>query len=281
MNARIETDPSKFNRDEKGMPFYTGTSFILHAIIGLLLFGLGAWLVKLGLAQRETNLRLIESSVRVDVVAMPRMSIQELKSIELNSQYVPGQEVEVEAPAKQEKAAPEPEAKPEVADKSPTLIQEKKVSFADMLKQEANKKVVKKAAVKKEERKGLDTGTLKELKSLALAGNQLQKGTRLTGTSGTAEATVFGDYTAGLPDHLRSNWRLPSYLLEQDLRARVRVWVGTDGKVLKAEIYETSGNKEFDDRALAAVQKSSPLPVPPDLVKPSVLRGDILLGFPL
>lgn len=281
MNASIENNPAKFNRKDKGLKFYTGTSAALHAVVGLLLFGVGAWFVKLGLAQREVNLRLIESSVRVDVVAMPKMSIQELKTIEMNSQFKPGVEQEVTPPAKQEKVEPTPAKKEEVADNSPTLIKEKKVSFADMLKQEATKKIAKQGTTKKEEKKGLDSGTLKELKSLALAGNQLQKGTRLTGTSGSAESTAFGDYATGLPDHIRPHWRLPSYLMDQELRARIRVWLGSDGKVLKTEIYESSGNKEFDERAVSAVASASPLPMPPELVKASVLRGDILLGFPL
>jgi len=278
----LKTNPSysSFNESEKSLPFYASTSFVLHVLIIILFLGVGAWLAKLGLARREANLKLIESSVRVDMVAMPKMSIQELKSIEQNLDFKVGKELEVETPKKVEEAAPVPEEKP-IADESPTLIQEKKLSFSDMLKQEAQKKVAKKAEVKKEAKGGLDVGALKEIKSLALAGNKLQEGTKLTGTSGSAESSAFGDYATKLPDHVRPYWRLPSYLLEQDLRARIRVWLGTDGRVLKAEIYETSGNKEFDEKALASVKQASPLPAPPELARAGVLRGDILLGFPL
>lgn len=281
MNIESEGGYSKFNNDEKGLPFYASASFILHACVIALFIGIGIWLAKLGFAQREANLRLIESSVRVDMVAMPRMSIQELKSIE-QMDYKISDKLEVEAPAKKEEAAPEPTpAAAQVEDKSPTLIEEKKLSFSDMLKAEAKKKVAKSAPKAQEKKQGLDSGTLKEIQSLALAGNKLQKGTRLTGTSSGEESSAFGDYASKIPDHIRPYWRLPSYLLEQELRARIRVWLGTDGKVLKAEIFESSGNKEFDDKALSAVKQSSPLPEPPDLARASVLRGDILLGFPL
>ncbi len=281
MNIESEGGFSKFNDDEKGMPFYASASFILHASAIALLVGTGVWLAKLGLAQREANLRLIESSVRVDMVAMPKMSIQELKSIE-QMDYKVGEDLEVEAPAKKEEAAPAPTPAPAVVeDKSPTLIEDKKPSFSDMLKAEAKKKVAKPAPKAQEKKQGLDKGALKEIQSLALAGNKLQSGTRLTGTSSGEESSAFGEYASKLPDHIRPYWRLPSYLMEQELRARIRVWLGNDGKVLKAEIYETSGNQEFDDKALAAVKQSSPLPIPPDLAKSSVLRGDILLGFPL
>lgn len=281
MNLQGEGGYSKFNDEEKGLPFYMSASFILHASLIALFLGIGLWLAKLGLAQREANLKLIESSVRVDMVAMPKMSIQELKVIEQNMEYKAGENLEVEAPAKKEETAPVPTPAAVVEDKAPTLIEEKKLSFSDMLKAEAKKKVAKPAAKVQEKKSGLDTGALKEIQSLALAGNKLQKGTKLTGTGSSEETSAFGDYASKLPDHIRPYWRLPSYLLEQELRARIRVWLGNDGKVLKAEIYETSGNTEFDERALTAVKQSSPLPEPPDLARASVLRGDVLLGFPL
>ena len=72
---------------------------------------------------------------------------------------------------------------------------------------------------------------------------------------------------------IKNAWLRPPGLpegLKCDLSVRI---LGT-GEVIRAEVQQSSGNRLFDDSALSAVNKASPLPVPP----PGV-RGELVFEF--
>src|SRR5690606_25826173 len=81
--------------------------------------------------KRAANIQLVQSSVRVDVVAMPEMTLKELKTFE-------------ESPIEEVAPAVPEETKPEVTTPDqPEFIKEtKKQDFASMLKNLSQKKVV-------------------------------------------------------------------------------------------------------------------------------------------
>jgi TonB family protein len=222
---------------------------------------------------RKTNIKLVEASVRIDMVAMPKFTIKELKSMDL------GSEGEVE---------PEPiiKAKPIDNSKGPEFLKKKKKkpNFMDMMKNLSKQKVSKQKKRKKKIKKGNDgisNNDRSDLSKLVLSGNKLSKGMALTGGSNAAAQEGFQLYVSKLPNFVRPRWNLPAYLMGKELRCRIRVYLAPSGKLLKAEIYESSGDADYDQRSLAAVQKSSPFPSLDKAYSNKGIKGEILLGFPL
>ncbi len=258
---------------ERGLGFYSAQSFVLHG----LLLGLCLLLAKIvwdsSAELRNANIQLVESSVRVEVVAMPEFTVQELKIFE-----------EVEevsaAPAPEVAKKEEPPAKPD----QPEFIEEKKkTDFAAMLKNLSQKKVVEKAGkdkTKEQPKKEASAFDQKRLQKLVAAGNKLSAGTALIGAQGQAAQGEFAQYLGSMPDAVRPHWRLPSYLANQGLKARVRVFLKSDGTLIKAEIYESSGVAEYDQRAMDAVRRAR-FGVLPEGQAARAVAGEIVLGFPL
>ena len=60
---------------------------------------------------------------------------------------------------------------------------------------------------------------------------------------------------------VENNWRRP-HTSQAGLTAIIRVKVARDGQVLSARVIRTSGDPGFDQSAVIAVRKSSPLPFP-------------------
>ncbi|MEX0798017.1 MAG: energy transducer TonB, partial [Bacteriovoracaceae bacterium] len=229
---------------------------------------LGAFLLDLGWFQSEPkDAKMVQSAVRVDVVGMPKLTVKELKNMEPDSLSA-GQK-EPEAP----KAAAAP-SKSEIEFKK---TETKKVELSSLLGALSSKKVEK---AKKRKKKGSSLSQ-RELNSLMMEGNKVSKGQALVGDSLKEQQGIFLDYVSSLPGHIKPYWRLPSYLLEKELKARIRIYVSENGKVLKASIYESSGVKEFDQRALEAVEKAGSLPAPDKKILSRLTRGDVILGFPL
>ncbi|MBP5296670.1 MAG: TonB C-terminal domain-containing protein, partial [Bacteriovoracaceae bacterium] len=87
-------------------------------------------------------------------------------------------------------------------------------------------------------------------------------------------------YAGAVRDLVRPYWRLPSYLQEQNLRCVVHVFISAQGKLLKAQIVESSHNEEFDRWALQAAQEA-PYPEPPEAAQNAIVRHGLKLVFPL
>ena len=143
------------------------------------------------------------------------------------------------------------------------------------------KRRVKKNVKRADKESANSTGfSQRELQQLILAGNKLSKGSSLTGGSGDS-GDAFTQYISSLPDMIRPRWKLPSYLIDQNLKCRIRIFLNPTGRLLRAEIYESSGNSEYDRRALEAVKGTSPFPELAESFKSRGINGDIVLGFPL
>ena len=220
------------------------------------------------------DVEIIRSSVRVDVVGMPKFTVQELKKMQ----------AEPVAPAEPEVAkGTKEEAKPEVEDvikKDDLVIQEttkKKASFLNMINDYSTKKVAPKVETKGE--KG-GVGN-KKLDALILEGNRLSKGSALVGEYTDQENSEFSAYVQNLPGAIRPFWKLPSYLLDKPLRCRIKIYISPSGELLKLELMESSGETEFDSRAQKAVREASPFPKPVAVVGERLTQSGIILGFPL
>lgn len=237
---------------------------------------------------RDANLELIQASVRVDMVAMPKYTLNELKNLSSGVEEAKKEEATpapAEKPLEAQKvveAEKVEEAKETKEDTSPTFEEVNKLKrqdFLSKLKKIGNKKIKSDGDQKAE--KGLYGEKATDLKQLVLAGNRLSKGTAMYGDGSAGDMTAFQVYASRLPDLVRPHWRLPSFLMDKKLKARVRVWLATNGEVVRAEIYQSSGDGEYDQRAVEAVKATSPFPRLSEEFGKRGLNGDILLGFPL
>ncbi len=66
---------------------------------------------------------------------------------------------------------------------------------------------------------------------------------------------------------------------EQKLHAEVMLRIDASGTITTSELSKSSGNLAYDRAALRAVQKSSPLPPPPDSLAKDIVRQDFVINF--
>jgi colicin import membrane protein len=230
-------------------------SFSVHGIILFFAFVSSLWFFKTS-SQDDYKIEIIKASVKVDVVAMPKMSLQELKKLSEPEPVIdPGQENSEEK---------------NIEIKKDDVIEEvksPKKSLSNLLA-DYSKKEIKKSKPKKQE-------------GIELAGNKLSTGSLIVGDRSDSEASAFSLYVQTIPEKIKFHWRLPSYLKELNLKCRIRIYLSAQGHLLKAMIFESSGNDDYDQRAMNAIKKASPFSAPdPEAAKGIATKG-IVLGFPL
>lgn len=249
---------------------YIGIAIAIH--IGVVLIAY-LFQIALGLDWFQNNnsqkeIKIIQSSVRVDIVEMPKFTVQELKRMDI--------------------APPSPDTKEEEerpsADKSKSDLEFKqkikKVNLNNLLNNLSKKNTAKRKKKKVKGNQNLNAHR-KQLRKLVLEGNKVSAGTSLMGDGLAQARTAFNNYVSVLPNFVRPNWKLPSYLIDRGLKCRIRVFIAANGKILRAEIYESSGESEFDLKALSSVKQVHSFPKPDREILPRVAAGDVILGFPL
>jgi outer membrane biosynthesis protein TonB len=223
----------------------------------------------------NNNVEIIRSAVRVDVVGMPKFTIKELR--EMQAEPVAKPEPEPEGAKVETKAKDET---PDVIKKDDIVIQEKgakkKSSFMNLITDYSSKKVAP-----SERKKGTSKSTNKNLDSLIIEGNRLSKGSALVGDYSDEQNSEFSAYVQTLPELVRAHWKLPTYLMNQNLRCRIAVYLSASGHVVKTDLIESSGQGEFDARADKAIRDGAPYPKPEAAVASRLASSGIILKFPL
>jgi TonB family protein len=253
----------KFFIPRESLGPYTKISFLAHffLLIATILFQKG-----FNLLQPNATITTVIPAIRVDVVGMPKMTLQELKKLSLGEG---GSSISEEEQVESS----------ETKDESDISFKKKGRNLSDILRSEALKKISLKEDDQKSGKGG--KGKIKgDLSELVLEGNKISKGMAIIGDSRGMVMGPFGQYVSSIPDFVRPNWKLPATLLDSNLNCRVRIYLNGDGKLEKAELFESSGNKEYDKRAIQAVMNSS-FPKPSKEIIDKVRSGNILLGFPL
>lgn len=211
--------------------------------------------------------QVILPSVRVDIVELPKHTLEELKKIEI---------------------APPPI--PELSNEKHQKLNDIKVPDDNKdhkIFEEIVKKTEKKLADKQidefkklNEKKKTDERR-EEMKQLLLAGNKVQSGTQVQGEEVDQVLTEFDRYILEVTEKVRYQWKLPSYLKSLTLKCRIQLFINAAGLVQIAKIVESSGNEEYDSWALRSIQDAAPFKVPGDRILPELLRGKFILGYPL
>lgn len=261
---------------QKPLKIFLGHSIFLHLSIVGLCIGITK-LMNISFEKRvKANMVLVESSVRIDMVAMPKLTIKELRNVK-----------PMDLGGDKSSAANKPPKKIESQNDSKIEFNkkaEKKLSFMERMKllakQKAKVEKTKSKTKTKSSSSKVSAQTNKELQDLVLAGNKLSKGSSIVG-SGAGATTAFQGYVSEVTGHVKMNWKLPSYLINKDLKCRIKVFLSANGQVLRTEVYESSGNEEYDRRAIETIMKSSPFPALSKEIRARGNRGDLVLGFPL
>ena len=235
--------------------------------------------------------------IKKDVTVKASQLIKRLKSYDFtkkDSQPL-NQEIKKEAPSSLEKELttkikrePKSHFKSIFKEQVISKQNEEKFNILDIVKKLGNKKVktMAYAPKKKPKKSKLQIKREKEINSLVIEGNKLSKGHNLTdgGTLSKEEELrkVFENYAEQLRSSVKSYWKLPEYLKEDsNLRCRVQIFLSSEGELLNIDIYESSGNEEYDKRAIQTVKTAAPFPPAKKDIADRILSGDLILGFPL
>jgi colicin import membrane protein len=252
------------------------SSFMLSLSLHFMLLLIGYIAQRWSVSPTNTFLndqqKLIQSSVRVDVVGMPKMTLQELRELQLAAQGK-----ETTAPSlESDSQSDDIENKSNIEDIQ-TQNKLAKSKFLNLVQNLSEKKTITGSQTQSSRtaRNKLD------LSQLVLEGNKLSKGSALVGEVSAEAVSDFTAYVQSLPDLVRQNWRLPDYLRNKNYRCRIRVWIGSQGQLLKSQIVESSGVDDFDLRAERAIKSSTPFPVPSVEVAKMLAAQGVVLAFPL
>lgn len=255
------------------------SSIVLHT--ALIVWLLAYWAVEkfLPYTEKEKKVMRPKQSIRVDVVDLPTLKMQELNSVDLSkeasSNVKPEKKEEVVTPA-----PPSPTVMKLPDDKS-TLI---KKDSKDTKKPEDKSRLaeIQKGLRAEAKRQEILSKFKKEVnadssnKRPVLGGNIISKGGSVHG--GVADESE--EYTALITTHVQKFWAQPVFSAGTNLRARVLVKLSPTGRVLSKELIRSSGRKEFDTSAMEAVEAADPFPAPPDVLKRIALQGGLECGFP-
>lgn len=202
----------------------------------------------------------LDSAIRVDVVGLPD------KVHDLN----PPQ------PETKPKEVPKPKEDPkDTSVKMPDKIKAPDTINLDKAKLKQNEALdkLKKMNAIDQIKKSLEAES--KPKSAPVKGNVISPGTSLTGLN----KLQHDEYRGLLNEHVKKNWTTPEWLNQKKLRAQVLVKFDASGILLERKIIHSSGNGEFDALAMSALEKSVPLPAPPEKFVDIVKYNGVVVEF--
>lgn len=222
----------------------------------------------------------IPASMRVDIVALPD-KIQELPAAPAAPAPAPPK---TESP-KEKEAKPEP-AKPKkvLPKKSDDAINlEKKQSEKSALEKLKAMEAMEKlkadiAAEKAAEHAAAEKARLDALAKASRAkvkGNQLSPGASLNGL----DKLQYDEYGGMLDRHIKPHWQIADWLMRKGYRAQALVRVDAQGNLISKQMLRSSGNPDFDQAALDTIDRSVPLPPPPEKFVAIVSQQGIVVDF--
>lgn len=246
-------------------------SFILHFCLGLFFFFVSRWHLAVSKGPEglsSSHVSYIRRSVRVDVVKMPTITLEELKK-----------RVHVQ-PMTPSFDTPVPEKKT-ISSLGSLLSSWEKKEIGINLKKKKIEAQRRKGVIKKSGQSG---SSLKQhlVDDLIYSGNKVLEGSALVGERNVeGEDSPFALYVGEVIDTIRPHWVLPSSLMEQSLKARIQIYLNQEGKLLSLKLLESSGVSLFDQQAISSIRAVELFPLPEGSLYQTLLKRGIVLGFPL
>ncbi|MCB9091887.1 MAG: TonB C-terminal domain-containing protein [Halobacteriovoraceae bacterium] len=254
---------------------YFASSLAMHALFATLIVVLPMAFRFFLSSQIDVQDKIIPESVKVDLVGMPELTPAELKRLPVLSKSAPSDKTTTKIEDKNEETAKEEtkqeESKEEAKESSETFLKKGK------------EKTKKKSKTKgKSKNKGkLSKKQLSELKELVLLGNKLSTGESAFGEdTSDIELSNFDRYALRVKEKVKAYWKLPAYLLEKDLRSKVRLFINKKGELVRVSFIENSGNGEYDKRVEGAIEYAAPFEKPEEEIVESLEDGKLILVFP-
>jgi len=203
-----------------------------------------------------------EPAIRVDLVGLP-------------DKRNPDKPVVAPAPTpapEPVKEQPKPETKPTPPKATATPTKTSTTSQSAALSKLKSLSAIEKLKAMKDEK------PVEESKPQAetIKGNVLAVGSALKGLNKMA----FDQYIGSLDAQVKSHWALPEWMLTQGLKAEVTIKIDKNGQIIERNLTKKSGNSEFDERVMAAIEKSNPFPPPPEKFIDLVGIQGITFAFP-
>lgn len=205
-----------------------------------------------------TNPLDLEAAVRVDIVDLPDKLTELPPEMDSKSQSKP-----MQAPAKPKEEAVNLSKKKSALDK-----------IRQFEKEEKKRKSIKE--IEEEVKRQEEAERAAKAQKYLVKGNVINRGTSLKGLT----KSEFNEYIGKLHNHIQNFWNLPEWLSQNNLKASVVAYVDSQGRVVKKQLLQTSGDARFDDYALKAVEDASPLPPPPEKFSDIVRHDGIVFRFP-
>jgi len=214
---------------------------------------------------------MMPQAIRVDVVGLPEKHQTLLETPKA---------ADKPEPVKPKKLPPK-EVAPPPAPKAPTvpLAKDNKKAMQDAIKKMQRETKAQSAIEKLKEQMAQEKAKEKaaETRNKLIGGNRVTEGNALSGI----EAIDFDKYLSELQSRLNSNFEIPQWLADGDYSAVVVIQIDQRGYVTKKTMTKSSGNHVFDTIVMGTIDKSSPLPPPPDRLRGRLATSGIPVKFPM
>lgn len=92
-------------------------------------------------------------------------------------------------------------------------------------------------------------------------------------------SSEYSKYQTMIRSKIIREWVVPANKDAKDLRTSIKAMINSNGEVISAELQSSSGNKQFDQSALKAIKRASPLPIPPNSLANEVYNEGLLVEF--
>ncbi|MBN1114655.1 MAG: TonB family protein [Oligoflexia bacterium] len=125
--------------------------------------------------------------------------------------------------------------------------------------------------------KGLRAG---ESLTKNLTGSKTGTGSVSSDSGQSINSAIGVQYIEGIKALVRKFWSVPPWMETGNLKASIVLTIKDDGSIESPEIYESSGNAEFDKLAVDAVTKAAPFQSPPATIREMLDKEGLLLIFP-
>ena len=215
---------------------------------------------------------ILESAIRVDIVGLPD-KISEIPLPPSAPAPVPA----ATTPPKIE--TPPPAATPAVAPpKMPDKTKMDEAINLDKTKSKQNEALdrLKKLNAIDQIKKSLENETKNSAKAaVPVKGNVISAGSSLTGVN----KLQHDQYRGLLNEHVKQNWTAPEWLSNKKLKTQVLAKFDQAGILLEKKVLLSSGNAEFDALAITALERSVPLPAPPEKFADVVRYNGVVIEF--
>lgn len=212
------------------------------------------------------------AAVRVDIVGLPEKELPEQVTPAPTPDAAPTPAPEM----------PQPPPKPEPAASPKPTLPIKKISPIDEsainLKQKnALKKLKRLAALDKIKNEVLSENEKASLNKIKeKKGNIISPGSALSGLQKLEHESYISDLDA----HIKQNWTLPQWLSNKNYQTQILVKMDRFGSLVSKQIIKSSGNRSYDEEALATIDKSAPFPIPPIQFTDILRHNGFIVGFP-